>query len=728
MANNPETDQKTVTFRIGAEGNPEKLIDATLYAFDAQGEMIASAPVRDGVARLDVKPFRLRRARLFVAPALPEKRGERPTIQALEKLKAYEPSWRFERGRSQYELLPIPEILWPFWLWCSCRVRGRVVKVETIGGITSEKPVCHARVHICEVDRILWILTKLPDVAIRRLRDELIVAIQRPVAIDPNPPDPVVSRAARVFGRLDAVALNPQPLPPRAEVSLPLELHGALSSGSTRLMRDALIKHIDLLRLYWCRWSWLDHFYIYDCEELAVIETDEQGRFDTTIWYLCGDHPDLYFWVEYSIDGAWETVYRPNIRCNTRWNYECGSEVTLKLRDPRVHGCGETREVLGKTVVVKTIGERASMGEIYRGSPDPAREGQRKEGWHHKTKPSPFGATLDPRVDFGTDLKEAGITHYRWSYRPLGSTLESDWREIQAAVSRHFRIKDVTPPSYNTVQIGPDNSLAGYFFLVEPDLPPTGAYWQPRDNRDLASAHFDTSLLAPGKYELKLELFRKVGSTMQRVDLTDESVDLFEVSVATPLPDSYSSSAATGDRLLINPENGHTVGYRLVVHVDNRPCFGTIEDVTLGGAAAGRCGFLEYENLSDQARISFRASHPDNFATFKFELVRVATPLPAGSADGLVDDATADGFTRTGDTFWKNLPVDIPPPPFPPPPSLMRSELPAGEVPCNRAAFAESLHVAALATTGYDRLSSLDAPRPGDPAQVDLRGFAITPA
>jgi hypothetical protein len=726
MPNNPEAEQKSVVFRIGAEGNPEKPIAATLYAFDAQGELISSAPVRDGVAQLDVKPFRLRRARLFVAPDLPESRGEKPSIRALEKLKAYEPSWRFERGRNQYELLPIPEIHWPFWLWCSCRVRGRVIKVETVGGVTSEKPVCHARVHICEVDRIPWIIARLPDVAIRRLRDELILELQRPIPVDPNPPDPVIPRAARVFGkldaRLDAVALNPQPLPPkvRAEVSLPLELHAALSSGSTRLMRDALIRHVDLIRLYWCRWSWLDHFYFYNCDELAVIETDEQGRFDTTIWYLCNDHPDLYFWVEYAVDGVWETVYKPNMRCNTYWNYECGSEVTLRLRDPRVHGCGETREILGKTVVVRTIGERASMGEIYRGSPDPAvnaKEGQRKEGWHHATKPSPFGATLDPRVDFGTGLKPAGITHYRWSHRPLGSTLESDWRAMQAPVSRHFKIQGVIPPAYNTVQIGPDSSLPGYFFLADPDLPATAEHWEVRDYRDLASAWFDTNTLpVPGKYELKLELFKRVGTTMQRVDLTAEGVDLFEITAATPLPDSYASSPATGDRLLIDPGTGHTVGYRLVVHVDNRPCFGTINDVTLGGAAAGRCGFLEYSDGDEEALISFRASHPDNFATFDFRLVRVTTEID--HAAGLVEDSSANGYNRAGDTFSKTPSVD----------TLMTIGLEEGETACTRAAFAEELHVRALATNGYDRLSGLDAPRPDDDTQIDLRAFAITPA
>lgn len=719
MPNSPESEQKSVVFRIGAEGNPEKQVAATLYAFDAQGELIASAPVRDGAAQLDVKPFRLRRARLFVAPTLPEGRGEKPSVRTLEKLKAYEPSWRFERGRNQYELLPIPEFHWPYWLWCSCRVRGRVIKVETVGGITSEMPVCHARVHICEVDRILWILTKLPDVAIRRLRDELILELQRPIPVDPNPPDPVISRAARVFGRLDAVALNPQPLPPRTEVSMPMELHGALSSGSVRLMRDALIKHVDLIRPYWCRWSWLDHFYFYHCDELAVIETDEQGRFDTTIWYLCSDQPDLYFWVEYAVDGAWETVYRPNIRCNTHWNYECGSEITLRLRDPRVHGCGETREVLGKTVVVRTIGEMASMGEIYRGSSDPAlaaKEGQRREGWIHTTKPSPFGATLEPRVDFGTGLKPAGITHYRWSYRVLGSTLESDWREMQAPVSRHFKIQGVIPPAYNTLQIGPDSSLPGFFFLADPDLPPTAEHWEVRDHRDLASAYFDTNLLAPGKYELKLELFKRVGTTMQRVDLTAEGVDLFEITVATPLPDSYASSPATGDRLLLDPGTGHVIGYRLVLHVDNRPCFGTINDVTLSGAEAGRCGFLEYSDGGEPVQISFRASHPDNFASFDFTLVRVATEID--SAVGLVEAASVNGYNRTGDTFSKTPSVD----------TLMTIGLEEGETPCARAAFAEELHVRALATNGYDRLSGLDAPRPGDDTQVGLRAFAITPA
>ena len=62
-----------------------------------------------------------------------------------------------------------------------------------------------------------------------------------------------------------------------------------------------------------------------------MVYTNHQGRFDTTIYYPCfGDHPDLYFWVEYCIGGTWTTVYAPPIACNTYWNYVCGSSVTIR--------------------------------------------------------------------------------------------------------------------------------------------------------------------------------------------------------------------------------------------------------------------------------------------------------------------------------------------------------------------------------------------------------------
>ena len=776
MTTKPEAGRKPIQFKVGYDGKPEKPISTALYAFDAQGRLLASAPLREGAAALNVAADQLRRARLFVAPELPKDRSEQPTLQTMERLNAYEPTWRFERGREFYELLPIPEILWPWWYSCPCRVRGRVIKVETLGGVTYEKPVCHARVHICEVDRLPWIIAKLPDDIIYRLRDELIWEIEHPFPI-PNPPDPpfkfdpgfidpvpVFAQAANLFGKfdaskvmlnpqplppaelkaqaaaratnLDAVMLNPQPLPPKA-AALAFETRAALMAGSTAIVRETLINHAELIRIYWCNWEWLWPWSRYVCDELAVIETDENGRFDTTIRYPCfGDHPDLYFWVEYSIGEVWTTVYHPWIPCSTHWDYVCGTDVTIRVTDPRVHGCGDRPELLGKKVVVKTIGRQVSMGEIYRDSIVPAehaKEGQVKEGWIHATKPSPFGEVLEPRVDFGGGLKPANITHYRWSYRLLGSTSEADWtvmNDILAGrtVSRHYREEtpSMSPVVYKSVQIGPDIAIGvpGYYALIDPELPagpPRGEDWEVLDEGfDLASAYFNTTALTPGKYELKMELFRKVGAVMERVDLTAESVELYEITDPAPLGEgSYTTTAAVNDRALMidTPTGRHVVGYRLVVHVDNRECFGNIEDVTVNTIPAGRCGFLEYNNLTDNAHISFRASHPANFASFDFRVVRVSTDISEASAAGLVEATSVNGFNRAGDTFSKNLTIS----------TLMTSGLPDGETPCTRAAFAEALHVYALATNGYDQLSYLDGPR-GGPSQVDLKAFAITHA
>ncbi len=484
----------------------------------------------------------------------------------------------------------------------------------------------------------------------------------------PDPPGDPVMQVGSQIANLSAVMLNPQPLPPK-EAMLTLETRAALTAGSIGLVRDALIANVNLIQIYWCYWEWLWPWFRYSCEELTVIETDEHGRFDTTIYYPCfGDHPDLYFWVEYSIGGTWTTVYHPPLPCYTYWNYVCGTDVTIRITDPRVHGCGDQPELLGKKVVVKTIARQVSMGEIYRDSVVPsekAKEGQVKEGWIDASlglgvvKSSPFGSVLEPRVDFGNGLKGANITHYRWSYRPLGSVDENDWKvldDIQAGrtVSRHYRETSGPgdPVVYKSVQIGPDTAApGGYYTLIDPVLPANGEDWEVLDESyDLASAYFNTHLNTPdlirGKFEMKLELFRKVGASMVRVDLTAEGVELYEITDPAPLVEgSYTTMAATNDRVLIDAGTGHVVGYRLVVHIDNRKCHGNIDDVTVNMVPAGHCGFLEYNNLSDTARISFHASHPDNFAAFHFRVVRVTTNISEALANGLVEAASVNGYT-----------------------------------------------------------------------------------
>ena len=746
--------QKPFTISIDFEGKPDKPIDVAAYLFDAVGQLLASEPIRNGKATL--APAQVgRSARLLIGPALgDEQRDTPPTLATIEALDPHRPAWRFKPDVSAYDLAAIPAHLWPHWPLCHCRVRGRVVKRSySPGGVVVEAPVCNARVHICEVDRLPWIIWRLPDPDIFRIRDDLFELIRIPMPWPPNPDpgplrdlgvDPLASiaehrqaRLSQVIGRshLEAVALNPQPLPPVADglslqrldaVAVPHAFQFALRSGSAATIRRAIVDHIDLFRPWICHWPWLHRWY-YRCDELRIVTTDEDGRFDTTIWYPClGDRPDLYFWVEASVGGVWTTVYRPPIPCNVWWDYPCGTEVTITVTDSRVTGCGPRPEVSGKQVVVKTIGRQVSMGEIGREPSlinplaDPFKAGAVVAGWIDATRESPFADSLEPRVDFGDGLKPAGITHYRWSYRTLGSTLDTDWRVIDAPVSRHYR--ETTPPLapviYKSVQIGPAAGVSGYFVEIDPALPAGGEDWEVLDEGfDLASAYWETAGVAPGKYELKLELFRLVGGAMVRVDLTAEGVGLNQIIDPAPLvAGTYVTQSASHDRVLLDGV-GNMAGFRLVLHTDNRVCFGTIPSVTVApGANDTRCGFLEYAPGA-AAALSFRASHPANYARFNFDTVRVATSLPSASASGLVDVGAVGLFTRSGDTFSAAIPVT----------TLFTENLPMGQTPCIRAAFAEGLHVEALATNGYGRLSGLDAPRPADPAQIPMRAFALTP-
>lgn len=695
----------------------------------------------------------------------------------MTRLQAHEPSFRIERDKLEYDLLAIPEVTWKWWLWCHCRAGGRVVKTINTGSATYTVPVCNARVHICEVDRIPSLVARLPDSVVRRLADDLIRLIERPPPRPeklrgpiveriplPVPPDPLpFDRAAegliplaereaaellRASGVIAAARgpamLGPQPEPPdmslrmAQNISVPLTVRAALTAGSIEVVRDALIAQAEMVRIYICALEWLWP-YLLHCDEVAVVTTDSHGRFEADIRYLClGDHPDLYFWVEYPIDSAWQTVYRPSLACHTYWTYACGSEVTIRITDPRVPGCWDHPVLPGKKLVVKSIGPNVSMSDINRASVaaeapyvGTGKAGELTHPYHPiwATKEVAFGGVLEPRVDFGSGLKTAGITHYLWSYRPVGSADENDWRPIEAEVRRHYRV--ATPPGdpirYSSVRLGPDPQGV---FEIEPALPADGEDWEVlSENYDLASAFFDSAAaIGPdatghGMFELKLELFRKVGGVAQRVDLTAEGVDVAETTSQAPfLADEIYTAAPTSDRVLTQGVGGasHIVAYRLVLRVDNRPCFGTINDVTVAGTGAGPCGFLEYDRAAmppPSAVISFRASHPGNFAAFGFATTRVTTYLPSASAHGLTQAAAVNGFARAGDTFGKTIPV-----------ATLLHEL-EGATSCVRAAFAETLRVYALVTNGYWRLSHLDAPRPAweDPSQIGTRAFALTP-
>ena len=181
-----------VQFSVPFEEAPEESLDLAAYVTDRRtGDVIASKPIKEGRFDLDLDEARVHGLSISIAPVRPDLGDALPTRSQLERLRAYEPVFRFDPKLKKYDLQEIPAELSRFWWLCFCRVRGKVVKPVTSGGVTVDMPVCHARVHICEVDPIWIILERLPDPDIFRLRDDLLEVIERPIPVPPEPPWPI---------------------------------------------------------------------------------------------------------------------------------------------------------------------------------------------------------------------------------------------------------------------------------------------------------------------------------------------------------------------------------------------------------------------------------------------------------------------------------------------------------------------------------------------------------
>jgi hypothetical protein len=813
---------KQLRFTVGFDKKPETEVEVVAYAFERGGRLLASAPVKAGQVELPLLEAVAagRGVRLLLAPPFaPEGEKREPTPADLEQMHAYEPAFKADPKKQAYELLPIPYEIWKWWLKCKCRVRGKVVKPVVINGFVVDKPVCEARVHICEVDMLWVMIPKLPDPLIVRLRDDLIRELQKPPHIpDPDPegfhwppplPDPprlfprpepaadistqsnlpgTVGRATwgafdpqpeppgklfRIEGwvglnpqpeppvppdwwrqrigmmglnpassLIGKVALNPQPLPPKTTMEqLPAAVQSALLSPSLVQVRKALVENAKLIQPYLCLWPWL-HPYICHCDEVAVVESGDGGIFDTVITYPCfGDKPDLYFWVEYLIDGVWTTVYRPwRICCYTYWDYACGSEVTIHVTDPRVPTCEEVPDLPGLMVTVTTIGNGVSMSEIQKAS-------DAKPGF--TTAGEPFAGTLELRMDLSrTNLIAKGIKYYRWSYRRLtqgdATTAVSDTpHPMTYPVNRFYKtlVPNPTPPPvmkpyYPTDQMGPDSAFPGqYLFRIQPANPPApGIEWSVlNEHVDLAHAYFQTGDLyesdgvtpAAGKYELTLELFKSDGSLVNWSHPTgapgEPPIDAFMSSNAAPFmpPVGMTTVPAPSENLV--KMGGDVWGFKMVLYVDNTRCEAEIYDTwaDIITKKAGPCGFIRFDHRgTSQAHLSFKARQAFDHAWFRFRVDK--------GSSGDVQEACADwdavshaaSFAPVGSLVVNGFGRD---------PSSVFSKavgvatlLDANGFNCNEAAFAETLDVHAIATDGYQRAWWLDAD--GIP-----KAFALSP-
>ena len=147
--------------------------------FDDNDRVLNVAPLREGVAKLALpREQEGRVVRVLYAPA--EEGIKTPSLARLRRNLAVE-----ERAvlRPDFEIHIDPN-RFKLWRRSCCRVRGRVfTKVVLPNGTVQERPLCNARVVICEVDASTrGIIDLLPHNMVYRLRDEWPRAVRAPQA------------------------------------------------------------------------------------------------------------------------------------------------------------------------------------------------------------------------------------------------------------------------------------------------------------------------------------------------------------------------------------------------------------------------------------------------------------------------------------------------------------------------------------------------------------------
>ena len=624
------------------------------------------------------------------------------------------------------------------WVGRRCLVTGTLTKRAVSGGVTLMLPVCNAAVDIYEVDAWPIIIAKLPDLDLDRLRDIIDgpwPPIHWPVPHDlPRPPEPFAD-----FARdpLAAVALNPQPLPPRfmsarvnsgmnpgmnpgvvrgfnpqpdppaalRTLALPADLQIATRAARPAFER-AVVANIGLLRPILC---WLYPLFVRKTR-LVTVMTDECGHFRAVIWrsFLDFDQPDLYFTARQRIwPGFWVTIYAPvPIVCHTWWDYVCGTEVSLVTTHPLAHACPPCPPIVAPNnwVLFMAVGN-TSVWRVH-GANDTTHTGTpgfelAKYGLLDGT--APWGGSLRPRLEFDSSLRsDLNVRYYRVQFkRP--SEGESQWRPSTEAINRHYTHEVGGDLILEQFALGPQTvGSTAHLYEIPPALPPIGQWSIPNAVLDTQSAVVPTTAVAPGQgfdvngvpigtdegglWQVSVELFDSAGNLVDPEGLG--------IKWRVPASDDLSGTIQTRDAATLGLVDALRNRMVLTLRVDNNPTFARIDAPSVGGStAADECGVMNYASLATAVDVPFLGLQRNRFATYSFYVQRGAVSPPEYSAAGTAA-ANAAG-----------MPAAIPPSPPGDPLPTVGSLLDA----CTLAGFTEQLYVAHLATDGWSRQSQYDA-------------------
>jgi hypothetical protein len=630
---------------------PEGIVP-TLHVYDTHGKYVTQTKLgKDGTGKV-VIPSELEGATLRYVVG-PQAGGE-PTLKELrrikgvEKIRAFDPNAAIE--------IDINEGVITDWILCRCTVRGKVVKAfPQPTGSPVDYPVCYARVHICEVDAIPEIVWRIPDDIIWRLRDDLVAG---PVPFPDPDPGPLAN--ARLV----------QPLPiarkkAAAATVLPPELISDLKlAPSAYEVRTALIEAVALR--WWCWYSYLHPFFNYhlDC---WTTWTDESGCFSSTFYHSCNDTPDIYVWVEQWIAGSWRTIYARGPRCDTHWNYECGSELTIRVTYPDAIVCQPPPSIdlpgdVSTFVLPMAVGNLEIAGSASHPA-DPLGWVQTDGTASYDGGPlniapitdAPLGGFLNFKMLHSIDLPKTGLTRYLWSYRPTPANPAAvgGWTPMSETINRKYQVPGPGGlPIYPALALGPD---VDGLFAFRPKTPPTGVWPVSGFTEDLWSAKLQTAPLAPGNYQIRVTVHDQNGAVVRPKKPGDAlpspgKFDFVVTDTRDAAKETYSTRKATSAEIIDD-------GFVFSAKIDNAVCNGVLHPVqTSTGAVADSCGFLRYlDKATTNVTLAFEASHPRDQAWFTLDLFRGMTDLNQVEVEnGGEVGALSVGVDTNGGGVWPN--------------------------------------------------------------------------
>jgi hypothetical protein len=646
-------------------------------AFGKGGQLLGSADVDNkGSFSIPVDLLRPVDVDLYIGPA-----GDQ---QPVRESSAYSQSFFAQdwvgEGRV-FRLRPnilIPRPIW--WPWRPTRicVGGRIRKVHTEHGHTESCPVPYVKVEIFDVDRegcwwpyILRWWDKLIDRPVIRVPDLLKERVVFPRPFPPDPIGPVARFAGLVnpgviagfnpqpdlpgvirgfdpqpdppgiMRTLDEVMLNPQPLPPRADMAQAEHSMAATETlsgrvGEMQTLAAQLATRVENLTLTSkiAPWS-IFPFCFYSRQLICQTYTDCQGYFRCCFYWWplhfrrgrlrFDSRPDIIIRVTQIINGVPTVIYMDPYT-STRWNVT-NAYIDLTLDNEEVQ-CGSDRcpdpPPSGPEVFLTRIGE----DEIYKID-------QSNGLYPNAASPDvdlsisnlAYGGDLVVHADFGAALSSgAPQRYYRLSYakktNPAVTPPDAAFQPITSPSTglSDTRVNKITFAS-DTYFLGPQT------VGVQPGLyeirDTVHYHWYNQDK--IAEWWSWVDEPGTGAYVLRLEVFDELGNKLTTASGLVNYLDGTHVptSPATPLP----------------PMIDHC---DMVITLDNKGV-----DVVLHTPATNDCGLIEWTpGLTLNFDVNVHQGH-GRLHAWGLYYTKGTDPTPHGLGGGTSNSGAPDPVIQT---------------------------------------------------------------------------------